>query len=231
MEEAAPIGYRVVVSPRGRQVRLQMHPERGLSVHIPRGFDPALVPGIVEDHRDWIRRQAERVTAYHRPEEPLPATIQLPAIDATWELVSMPPMKGRHELLVEGQRLILCSYDLSAGRQLLRRWLQYQAKRVLFAALKELADKQGLMFRRFGVRLQTTRWGSCSTRGAISLNAKLLFLPPRLVRYVLHHELCHLIHPNHSSAYWSELERMEPGAKELDRELKRATSYVPGWAR
>jgi predicted metal-dependent hydrolase len=52
------------------------------------------------------------------------------------------------------------------------------------------------------VRSQRTLWGSCSRRNSISLNARLLLLPPDLVRYVMIHELVHIRHPNHSRAFW-----------------------------
>lgn len=58
-----------------------------------------------------------------------------------------------------------------------------------------------------GVRLNfaTTQWGSCSPKGIIMLNTALLFLPPRILKYVIVHELAHRIHPNHSAAYWREV--------------------------
>jgi len=80
------------------------------------------------------------------------------------------------------------------------------------------------------VRSQRSRWGSCSRRRAISLNQKLLFVPPPLVRYVFLHELCHTVHFDHSPAFWAFLAQREPRWKALDEELDMAWRYVPLWA-
>lgn len=55
-----------------------------------------------------------------------------------------------------------------------------------------------------------TRWGSCSASGAIRLNWRLVQAPPHILDYVLAHELAHLVHMNHSAAFWSETERLFP---------------------
>jgi len=114
---------------------------------------------------------------------------------------------------------------------LLRVWLQAQGRFHLVPWLEKLSRETGLLFRRTQIRGQKTRWGSCSSRGTISLNYKLLFLPPHLVNYIMVHELCHTVHLNHSSKFWSFLASFEPACVALDAEIKRAGQLVPHWAR
>ncbi len=66
----------------------------------------------------------------------------------------------------------------------------------------------------------TTQWGSCSPKGVIMINTALLFLPPRLLRYVIVHELAHRRHANHSATYWREVERMMPNYRKPYMELQ-----------
>jgi predicted metal-dependent hydrolase len=80
------------------------------------------------------------------------------------------------------------------------------------------------------VRLQRTRWGSCSSSGTVSLNAALLFLEPNVVRYLFVHELCHLVALNHSRKFWTEVARHEPDYEALDRRLTQAWHEIPLWA-
>lgn len=63
---------------------------------------------------------------------------------------------------------------------------------------------------RVTVRGQKTRWGSCSSKGSLSFNWKLAQAPSFCLDYVVVHELCHLVHMNHSQAFWNEVERILP---------------------
>lgn len=71
------------------------------------------------------------------------------------------------------------------------------------------------------VRFATTQWGSCAPRGRIMLNTALVFLPPRLQRYVIVHELAHTRRADHSPAYWREVETMLPGYETDYRDLQK----------
>jgi predicted metal-dependent hydrolase len=93
----------------------------------------------------------------------------------------------------------------------------------------ELSTVTGLRPNSLQVRLQQTRWGSCSPRGTISLNAAVLLRSPEELRYVVIHELCHLRHMNHSRRFWSLVERFEPDYRRLDRRLDAAWDSMPLW--
>jgi len=112
----------------------------------------------------------------------------------------------------------------------LRAWLKGQARQFLPPLLESSARRFDLEYSSVTVRLQRTRWGSCSAKGGISLSAKLLFLPPDLTLYVLAHELAHTKHHNHSAAYWRFLESLVPDTRALDRALREARLFVPAWA-
>ncbi len=112
---------------------------------------------------------------------------------------------------------------------LLQSWVKIQARCYLVPWIKRASVNTGLTFNAIQIRGQKTRWGSCSSRGTISLNCKLLFLPAHLVSYIIMHELCHTVHLNHSKNFWALLSSFEPSCKTLDAEMKRAGRFVPGW--
>jgi predicted metal-dependent hydrolase len=89
-----------------------------------------------------------------------------------------------------------------APKQALRAALRAAAARELPPRLMELAGRAGLRVSRVTVRDQRSRWGSCSSRGAIALNWRLLLMPPEVRDYVLWHELMHLRRADHSPAFW-----------------------------
>jgi predicted metal-dependent hydrolase len=96
------------------------------------------------------------------------------------------------------------------------------AERTLPGRLEELATKHALRekVRRVSVRNQRTRWGSCSRRGVISLNWRLVQVPDSVRDYVLIHELAHLVHMNHSARFWKEVERLCPDYKASEAWLR-----------
>jgi predicted metal-dependent hydrolase len=118
-----------------------------------------------------------------------------------------------------------------AVRDALRRWLSRKTREHVAPWLEALSQDRRLPFGVVTVRSQRTRWASCSPKGTISLNIRLMFLPYQLVRYVLLHELAHIDEMNHSRRYWMLLESLEPNYRELDGELRRAWQLVPEWLR
>jgi predicted metal-dependent hydrolase len=97
--------------------------------------------------------------------------------------------------------------------------------------LTSLAEDRGLSFNRTFVKNQVSLWGSCSKKRNINLNRNLLFLPKHLVEYVLHHELTHLEHLNHSGRFWSTFTRVLPDCRELRREMRSLNpDDMPLWA-
>lgn len=94
------------------------------------------------------------------------------------------------------------------------------ARKILIKRLDELAKKHGFKYNRVSVRNQKTRWGSCSSKNNISLNAKLVKLPERLMDYIILHELVHTRVRNHGKKFYAELGRLVPDQKLLDSEFK-----------
>jgi predicted metal-dependent hydrolase len=95
--------------------------------------------------------------------------------------------------------------------------------------LREKALKTGFHYRSLQLRRQRTRWGSCSSRGVISLNVCAVFQPPEVLDYLLVHELVHTRHMNHSAAYWKTVGEHCSGWKRLDRALSEGWKRVPAW--
>ena len=109
----------------------------------------------------------------------------------------------------------------------LKDWLRVKVREGLFPIAEKLAAKHHLKLGGLLVKSQRTRWASCSSLRNLSLNTKLLFLSPELVRYVVIHELCHTVHMNHSKEFWRLVASLEPDFKVLDQELRRAWKIVP----
>lgn len=78
----------------------------------------------------------------------------------------------------------------------------------------------GGSYQKITIRDQKTRWGSCSSNGTLSFSFRLMMAPPRVLDYVVVHELCHLKHMNHSKEFWNMVENILPDYKEHRKWLK-----------
>ena len=98
--------------------------------------------------------------------------------------------------------------------------LRAQAARELPPQLLALAEQHGLEVTRVSIRNQRSRWGSCSPRGHVALNYRLVLMPPAVREYILIHELMHLRQQNHSIRLWRLVEAACPAFREAERWLK-----------
>jgi predicted metal-dependent hydrolase len=236
--------YQVRESERARHVSIRISLQGEVEVVVPPRFDHAQLPSILEKRRDWIVRTRTRLLAEHEknkanafgdaqvdPKTILPTTLELRSQAETWQIdyKSDPhtnlclPTPGKI-LKIQGQ-----IDHIPTCHQLLKQWLTHKAYRDLIPRLRQLSFDIDLPFKQASIRGQKTRWASCSSRKDISLNYKLLFLPPTLVEYIFVHELCHTLEMNHSKKFWHLVGQKQPSYEQWRTELKTGSQYVPLW--
>ena len=104
--------------------------------------------------------------------------------------------------------------------------LKTQAHRELPPRLLALASQLGLTVNGISIRDQRSRWGSCSPKGHIALNYRLMLMPPEVREYILIHELMHLKQADHSRKFWRHVEAAFPGFRDAERWLRRHGSSL-----
>ena len=119
--------------------------------------------------------------------------------------------------------------DIEKKRRMVNRFLDQQCKVVFYEIMNELYP----MFKKYGVKMPTlrirdmeTRWGSCLVKkGIITLNKRLLEAPRNCIEYVIMHEFCHFIHPNHSKYFYDFLTVSMPDWKDRKAILEKSAAY------
>ncbi len=228
------VDYRIRESRRAKRISIRVLPPDGIvEVILPAGCSHAVAPGILQRHRSWILKQ-QRAVAKSGGQPPLPAQLAMPAIGES-SVVDYRHQTDAPRTLIDTTsspgKLIVFGNMERPGTVLraLQEHLKTIGKRHLPELLKAHAHKHGFTPGRITVRLQRTRWGSCSATGNISLNAKLLLLPAPLMHHVICHELAHLRFPNHSAAFWQTLEKIDPHTHRNHRWLREYARTLPPW--
>ena len=134
------------------------------------------------------------------------------------------------KLIKAGTYLHVYSDDLSQEviSQTLESWYRSQAEkyfsRILLDSFKKFCrhyvSLKSVEFPRLFVRKMKTRWGSLSLKANLTLNLELIKAPPECIEYVIFHELCHLVHHNHSKDFFLLLDRILPNAAKLKDKLE-----------
>ena len=219
-------------STRARRMFLHVQPPIGIELVVPRGTRAATVQRFVETNRQWIERaQAQIAREYVGDRSTRPQLIEMPVAGRSIAVSYTSRGRRRRRWHMTDDRLeVFCNeVDCSDAAQLLRAWLMSEARNALPSQVEAMAPTIGVTPRRVQVRLQRTRWGSCSSSGTISVNAALMLLDASLIRYLIVHELCHMRHMNHSRAYWQLVRRHEPNFRRLDKALAQAWQKLPWW--
>jgi len=230
----ASLPYYVRRNPRAKRVIVKLLPGTGLQVVLPPEAPESMVSDVLREKRAWIEYSARSMVEQGRPPWPeaheLPSRVDFPGVGLGFE-VRRVERAGVVRLRGNAASIMLSGPTGAedAMFERLRDFVRRTAREHLPPMLRNVADELGLAFDSVTIRSQSRRWGSCSSRGRISLNCKALFLSPELLRHLMIHELCHLRHPNHSKSYWRLVERFQPGYRELESHLSHGMGFVPGW--
>jgi predicted metal-dependent hydrolase len=219
--------FAVRISPRARRLTARVHVGGRVEIVVPVGVNAHTVRDFVQRFTPWIDRKVAAMRSFAAPSEPVPATVEFALTQENFAVDWR--REPKHGIKQTSDRIVVRAPDERGARALLQRWLKRAAYERLAPRLLQLAGDLNYSVARVSIRCQRTRWGSCSTRGTVSLNCSLLFLTLEVVRYLFIHELAHTKHMNHSANFWRLVEKIEPDYRRLDRELLAGWRTVPAW--
>jgi predicted metal-dependent hydrolase len=120
----------------------------------------------------------------------------------------------------QNQKIIIFTKSEQPGLDTVYDVLRAFSKKYLVQRTLELAKDTDLKPNQIRIKIQRSKWGSCSSQKNINLNWRLIFLEPTHIDYVIIHELCHLKHLNHSNLFWDLVETFCPYYRESEKHLK-----------
>ena len=209
---------------RARRYILRLRPDGAARVTVPRGGSLAEAKKFAERNTAWLEHQLLR-QAMH-PRGPLPWSLGTEIFFRGQGMRLESGPNGEADLIRFGGEVVAVADAGGDLRPAIEQHLRRLAAQELPARVFELAALHQLAVKRVMVRNQRSRWGSCSRRGTISLNWRLVQTPPLVRDYLVLHELAHLKEMNHSRRFWSEVARLCPDFREAERWLKQHSSLL-----
>ncbi len=197
------IAYQIRVSARATRLRITVS-SSGVTVTLPKGVPQREAEKFLLQHSAWVQEQLKRTAKQAKP-SPLPADVILwHGVPTQLVRIEEPDRKSRARVEEAGGRLRVY---LPAGSKIHTRraaeaWMRAEARAEIEQVVIAQARRMGARPKAVSIRDQRTRWGSCSSRGNLSFNWRLVMTPPAILQYVVIHELAHLFQPNHSKDFW-----------------------------
>ena len=192
-------------------------------IHAPSWTPRAEIETYVLQQHDWLHRTWARMHAHVRQAESTPAN-ELRYLGRRLRLDIRSSLF--HEVRRHGNTLRVYAPLHADANELVRDWLLARAERLLAWRLARIARKLGRAPSRFALSDAQTQWGSCTRRGHIRLNWRLVQAPLALIDYVAAHELAHLVHLDHSPRFWAQVAVLCPEALARRAELRGMSSAL-----
>ena len=207
----------LIKNPRAKRYLLRLRADGSARVTVPRGGTLKEGRAFAERNLPWLEVQLQKVAARNQP----PKSWQLGTeLLLRGELLPLLALEGKRSHIQLGtERFKVVDFKTNL-RPALEKQLWKLASKEFPEVVLALALQHNVPVRRVSVRNQRSRWGSCSQRGTVSLNWRLIHAPIFVRDYVILHELMHLRQMNHSARFWREVERVCPDYAEAERWLK-----------
>jgi len=228
-QDGSSCSYKIIASKR-RTMAVQVTKEGEVIVRLPNHVSTAAGHRLVVENKAWIYKQLWKIHIklgekkefqWVHGASVLLLGASVPLLVSEDSLKKKDSVRETKEgilvtLSYEGEDL---EYELKI-REAMRLWYRKRAKTYLEEKTSWWSSQMKVNYGKITIRDQATRWGSCSGKGNLNFNWRLILLPEELADYVVVHELAHRFHMNHSRQFWSEVAYVMPDYIERRKALK-----------
>lgn len=214
-----PVGYTLKRSRRRRSITLIID-ERGLRVGAPWRASAGAIEALLRKHDAWILKKLTEWEKHRPPHRRWQDGETLMLLGQPLRLTLAPEPR---EIRLDGSRFIVSSAWTQNADEMKNKvtdWLRQQALQYFRERIAHFHPQLEISEPTVHLSNARTRWGSCHINGRIHLNWRLIQMPPRLVDYVVVHELAHLVEMNHSPRFWKTVARIVPDYKACRTEIR-----------
>lgn len=226
--EKEPIPYNIIRS-RRKTLSIEISIYGDVTVRVPQRMKLTEIQKMVELKRKWIsQKRTEMLAKNLKVEKFYEEGSKLYYLGREYKLKIEKGLGKNSTVIPKEEEIILYlpeEYELGI-KVILREWYYNQAAEAIKKSVERYATLCNVTYQRITIRDQKTRWGSCSTKGNLNFNFRLIMAPPEVLDYVVVHELCHRIHMNHSQLFWDEVGKVLPDYQSSKEWLKQHTRQL-----
>lgn len=198
-----------------RSLRLRMKEKNKIEVSIPWLMPMIAVKKFLNDNRDWILENSQKIKAKKD-------LSKLKKMEILGENYEVEMKKTLRDSLVIMDRKILVNYSEKRKiKEIFDKKMRILARKLIKEKTLELAEKYNLNYGKVGIKNQSSRFGSCSQNGNLNFNWQIILFPVDKFEHVIWHELTHLTVKNHSSIFWKQLSEYDKNWQENNQWLKK----------
>jgi len=196
---------KVKISGQARRMALRLDPkQRIVQLVVPKRANLRNAYHFAKENQDWIREKIEELPAPVALENG--AVVPIFGRNRTIIICYNEALKYTDITLKKDEILVLTNKEDPSAR--IRRFLMDEVKNRIAALAETKADQIRRRIYDIQIRDTKSRWGSCSSDGKLSFSWRLIFAPPKAFDYVVAHEVAHLVHMDHSAAFWEVCESL-----------------------
>ncbi|MBI5945405.1 MAG: M48 family metallopeptidase [Chloroflexi bacterium] len=201
-----------------RTIALIIERDGSLTVRAPMRASNVLIEQFVQQKMDWITRTRKKIDSIaHSPPRQYSDGESFLFLGSLFDL----KLVGLQKPFLQFDGGFTLSHAAQKnGEHIFVRWYKERAYDVISKRVSEYARQHGFAPKEVKITSAKTRWGSCSPDGTLNFTWRLVMAPLEVIDYVVIHELAHLRVKNHSSKFWDEVRRIDPGYKEQRKWLK-----------
>ncbi len=216
--ENQEIAYTLRLDKRRKNIQLKVLPTSVIEIVAPVKLNSMEIKHILTTKSKWLRDRLNKLTslAANPVNQTLVSGCQLLYNGQPHTLTIVPGISRPEVILTPGEVMVKVPGDCVSNHasvaieQILKVWFVNQAGRLFQERTRHWAPIIGVNPARITIKDQKTRWGSCSSLGNINYNWRVVMAPPQVLDYLVIHELCHMLVPNHSPRFWEQVQRFSP---------------------
>lgn len=217
--EKTTLIYTTRYSDKRKTLGLVVERDKSVVVLAPTGTSRETLDAFVDKKKFWLFEKINYSPKFGqpKPETPFISGKAIPYLGKNYKLdVVKNPMDG---ISFQG-KFLLSQQNLQDGKAILEQWYKQKAKEKITPLVERYAKQLGVEYNTILISDLKYRWGSCTLKGNLNFNWRLIKAPQFVINYVVIHELAHLLELNHSERFWNIVKVQMPNYLEAKEWLK-----------